>query len=245
MIACVMLRISTPQARAFQAVALSECRTVLMRFLRDEMNDYIHDLDDTELGLFSEKVIELGHSFGFITQNAIAKFSIPCAIYGALSPLDPIYKDVFYWQTRPARLRLPEDIVAATARILDVEFSRRTGDEVIVAAADIALAAPPTRTLPAVLMRAFRERFDRISEDELAMHLDLSAQCADSLGLRECDHINYYQKIALLLGARFGIDPLYPWANRALGAGAASAVRIRTLKVSVQHFIKASKWRLT
>jgi hypothetical protein len=171
-------------------------------------------------------------------------FSAPCAIYGALSFFDPLFRSLYFatldWS--PAAIcRTPDGILDALEKLLAVEFQQRSG---IAMLRDLgtALFAPGPRArrltsaevLPAFFERFFPARYSRLAAPQLAAHLAASQLAARRHGLESANAILIYQQVAFFIGSEFGSDALYPWAVKALSKDAPEDARLARLEAAIK-----------
>ena len=87
----------------------------------------------------------------------------------------------------------------------------------------------------------FPERDARLGPGQLATHLTLSEREADRLNLTDTAARCYHHAVALLLGAYFAADPLYPWAQAAIAHPSDDATRISRLRTAFKVMVRRAK----
>jgi hypothetical protein len=232
-----MLRISQQQFDALSQATEAHYRGRLVTDLRRELGAYVSDLTDAELARFVEQLLHEARGLGFVTEGEIAAFARPCVVYGSLAHLDPLFEPMFYAALTGvgARRRLSAaGVSAATAEVLCAEFSRRSGTQLVADLAGVFLGGVHPVLEPAEALEFFPERARRLPSGALEAHLIVSAREADRLNLTDPEARRIHRDVALLLGACFARDPLYPWAIAAFDAETTDMRRISRLRAALK-----------
>jgi hypothetical protein len=244
-----MLTLTEEQMTAFEGLAAHELRGRVRDFVVAELRKYVEDLSPDECDRFVAQTVDSAQTFGMEIDGDVMKFAIPCAIFGALSWLDPLFTDIyrarFDW-CRGGQRRSAEGIVGALQSVLDQEFAEASGIELMrqvdqVLLDDLghnwAVELRSLGSLSELFAQLFPSRFGRLGDGDLQAHLLASEMVARRLGLLCEEGLLTYQLIAFFLGARFAGDALYPWAGAALAVGATEEQRVRRLRVALKAFV--------
>ena len=233
-----MLTISPRQFDSFAQVCELRYRSQLAHELRRDLGAYVVDLSDPELDQFAETLCDEARSLGFSTEYEIASFARPCVVYGALSHRDPLFEPMYYASLpgAGARRRLgPAALSAATAKVLQTEFARRSGTQLVADLAAVFLSGAHPEPGPYTAIELyFPERAARLAPGALEAHLALASVEADRLGLVDLQARHVHGDVAQLLGACFARDPLYPWAIAAFAGADSDTGRIARLRTALK-----------
>jgi len=245
-----MLQLTTKQMDALRAGAATRFERGIRDFIALHLSDYVDDLAPPELALFTRQVIASARDFGFSIDADIMGFAIPCAIYGAWSWQDPIFADIYVGRLDwcpGGRRRTADGIAEALRRVLDLEFAQVFGVDLMIQLGEVfrdgwdrpwiaGIRRP--ESLPELCAAVFPARLNRLRPGDLDAHLRLSETVARRFDLQSEQAILFYQQVGLFLGARFGEDPLYPWAGVALAGGASELQRMRRLETALRAMIE-------
>lgn len=248
-----MLTLTARQMARFDATAEARFHGAVRDFLARSMGLYLDDLAPAELDRFTAQAIASARELGLATDRDVMRFTIPCAVFGALSWHDPLFADVYTSRIAwcdARRRRSAEAIVAALGRVLDREFAEVSGVELmdrldrafLAGRADPETAGLRERAgMPDLFGRFFPARLARLAPGDLEAHLGLSAAAARRVGLTGDPGILFYQQVAFFIGARFAEDRLYPWAATALAEDAPEPVRLRRLRTALRVIVRRAR----
>lgn len=232
-----MLRFSKQQFESFDAASRGVFERHLVLWLRQERSAYVDDLRDEELDLAVRFCVAECDRLRLMGEDATQAFAAAATVYGTLSARDPLFYHLYYSGLPRAGACLvhsPATIWSRLAWTLEAEFSARSGVELI---ADLARAFPGPEhaemSPEELLQKHFPERLARLEPGMLEAHLRLSEQEADKHGLSGAPARLFHRNVALLLGAHFASDPLYPWAAQAFAAEADETRKIARLNAAL------------
>jgi hypothetical protein len=217
----------------------------LASWLRTERTAYVDDLTELQLAIVSAEICAECDGLRLIGEAATRAFAAAATVYGVFSHKDPIFEPVYYAPLPRAGARLlrpPAGIWASLAQVLETEFADRSGIKLILDLEHVIIKEAHLESTPEEQMALFfPERDARLSPDQLAAHLRLSGGEADRLNLTDAAARRYHGAVALLLGAYFAADPLYPWAQAALNHPGDDATRISRLRTALKAIVRRAK----
>lgn len=242
----MMLIIREEQLARLDQGAEARFRARLSVVIRQRHGTYVDDLTDDELSVFVDAAASEARLLGLTSESELFAFVRPCVIYGALSHCDPLFEPIFCSKLPGVdgarRRRSPSGMNAALNEVLAAEFEHRSGRQLILDLARVFLDGTPPRLSPAeTLTRFFPERASRLADGVLAAHLMVAAKEADRLGLEGPGARRVHAEVALLLGACFGRDPLYPWAMRAFRPDLDEQRQISRLRAGLTQIARSAE----
>jgi len=240
-----MLIISSKQLEELGKSTRRRFEGELASWLRTERTAYVDDLTDPQLAIVAAEICAECDRLGLIGEAATRAFAAAATVYGVYSHKDPLFEPIYYVPLPRAGARLlrsPAGIWASLAQVLEVEFAERSGIRLILHL-DSVFREELHLNLPAkeLMARFFPERDARLSAGQLAAHLTLSVKEANRLNLTDTAARYYFRDVALLLGAHFAADPIYPWAQAALDHPGDDATRISRLRTAFKVIIRRAK----
>ncbi len=240
-----MLIISSKQFEELGWVTRRRFEGELASWLRTERTAYVDDLTDPQLAIVAAEICAECDRLGLIGVAATRAFAAATTVYGVYSHKDPLYEPIYYVPLPRAGARLlrpPAGIWASLAQVLEKEFTERSGINLILDL-DSAFREEVRLDLSAkeLMARFFPERDARLGPGQLAAHLTLSEGEANRLNLTDTAARHYHRNVALLLGAYFAADPIYPWAQAALDHPGDDATRISRLRTAFKVIVRRAK----
>lgn len=240
-----MFQILKQNLREFEEESKQRLVKRLAEWLRCERTAYVDDLSEQELLTLSEEIIEQSSALGFVDEVSIRAMAAVASVFGAFAYADPLFEPIFYSALPRPGARLmhsPLGIWLGLADLLEIEFHRRSGTELIIALGNAFLGEFHPEFEPMELLRDhFPERAARLSKAQLDEHLQLSEAEALRLGLCDPRALRYYRDVGLLLGAHFAKDPLYPWAQAAFASGRDDMAKVARLRTALRVIVKRAR----
>ena len=214
----------------------------LASWLRTERTAYVDDLTDPQLAVVAAEICGECDRLGLIGEAATRAFGAAATVYGVYSHKDPLFTSIYYAALPRAGaqlLRTPPGIWSSLAEVLETEFAERSGiDLMLDLDKEFLEGKPPNLPAKELVAKFFPERDARLSPGQLDSHLALSAGEADRLNLTDTSARRFHRDVALLLGAYFAVDPLYPWAQTALDHSSDDATRISRLRTTLKVIVR-------
>lgn len=240
-----MLTISSNHLKWLDKSTRHHFEVELAGWLRSERTAYVDDLTDPQLACVVAEICAECDRLGLIGEAATRAFAAAATVYGVYSHKDPLFESIYYvpLPRGGARLlRTPAGIWSSLANVLEVEFVKRSGISLVLHI-DSVFNEEIHLKLPAkdLMAELFPERESRLSTEQLAAHLTLSAEEANRLDLTDTQARYYFRDVALLLGAHFASDPIYPWAQTALNHPGDDATRISRLRTAFKVIVRRAK----
>ena len=240
-----MLTISSKQFEELGKSTRRRFEGELASWLRTERTAYVDDLTDSQLAVVATEICAECDRLGLIGEAATRAFAAAATVYGVYSHKDPLFEQIYYVPLPRAGARLlrsPAGIWASLAQVLEAEFAKRSGIELILHL-DSVFREEMHLKLPAkdLMIGLFPERAARLNARQLADHLALSVQEANRLNLTDTAARYYFRDVALLLGSHFAADPLYPWAQAAFDHPGDDATRISRLRTAFKVIVRRAK----
>ncbi len=240
-----MLIISSKQFEELGKSTRRRFEAELASWLRTERTAYVDDLTDPQLAIVAAEISAECDQLGLIGKAATRAFAAAATVYGVYSHKDPLFEPIYYVPLPRAGARLlrpPAGIWASLAQVLETEFTKRSGIKLILDLDSAFGKEAHLKFTPEELMaRFFPERDARLAPWQLAAHLTLSEAEADRLNLTDTAARRYHRDVALLLGAYFSADPIYPWAQAALDHPGDDASRISRLHTAFKVIVRRAK----
>lgn len=240
-----MLIISSKQLEELGKSCRRRFEAELASWLRTERTAYVDDLTDPQLAIVAAEICAECDRLGLIGEAATRAFAAAATVYGVYSHRDPLFEPIYYVPLPRAGARLlrpPAGIWASLAQVLEMEFSKRSGIKLILDLDSAFHKEAHLKFTPEELMaRFFPERNARLGSGQLAAHLTLAEGEANRLNLTDTAARCYHHAVALLLGAYFAADPIYPWAQTALDHPSDDAMRISRLSTGFQVIVRRAK----
>lgn len=240
-----MFRISKQTLREFEKESKRTFIKRLAEWLRCERTAYVDDLSEQELLKLAEEIFEQSNTLGFVDEVSIQAMAAVASVFGAFAYADPLFEPIFYAALPRPGARLmhsPLGIWRGLADLLDLEFHRRSGTELIIALGDAFQGDFHPEFEPMELLCGhFPERAARLSKAQLDEHLQLSEAEASRLGLRDPQARRYHRDVGLLLGAHFAKDPLYPWAQAAFNSDRDDMAKVARLRTALRVIVRRAR----
>jgi len=238
-------RISSKQLEELGKSTRRQFEVELASWLRTERTAYVDDLTDPQLVIVAAEISAECDRLGLIGEVATRAFAAAATIYGVYSHKDPLFEPIYYAPLPLAGARLlrsPTGIWASLAQVLETEFAERSGIKLILDLDSAFSKDVHLKFMPKELMERFLpERNARLGPGQLEAHLTLSEAEADRLNLTDTAARRYHHAAALLLGAHFAADPIYPWAQVALDHPGDDATRISRLRTAFKVIVRRAK----
>lgn len=240
-----MLVISSKQREELGKSTRHRFEVKLASWLRTERTAYVDDLTDSELAIVVAKICAECDQLGLIGEEATRAFAAAATVYGVYSHKDPLFEPIYYVPLPRAGARLlrpPAGIWASLAQVLEAEFSERSGIRLILDLESASHKEAQLKFTPEERMALFfPERNARLDSGRLTAHLAISEREADRLRLTDTTARRYHRDVALLLGAYFSTDPIYPWAQVALDHPSDDASRISRLRTAIKVIVQRAR----
>jgi len=242
------MQLSQGQFRGLQIASRTKFETELASWLRSNRTAYVDDLTDPELTRVAKTVCDRCDTLGLYGENATRAFGSAATVYGAYSEIDPMFEDIYYAALPRASARVRHTapgIWQALAKVLDAEFTARTGNELIVSLGRAFCGDTyPDMSAEDVLQAYFPERHARLTPAQIKAHLAHSEYQAKRLGLQDPMALRFHRDVGLLLGAYFSIDPLYPWVQKAFAHDGDDMAKVSRLRAALLVIVRQAEQAL-
>lgn len=239
------MQLSEDQFSSFQNFSRSQFEAELAGWLRTNRTAYVGDLTDRELTRVAKAVCARCDELELFGESSTRAFGSAATVYGVYSEIDPIFEDIYYAALPRAAARMRHHatgIWEGLAKVLDTEFSTRSGTELIVSLGKAFCGdSYPDLSAEEVLQTYFPERHARLTPDQIKAHLAHSDYQAKRLGLEQPVALRFHRDVGLLLGAYFSIDPLYPWAQKAFAHEGDDMAKISRLRTALMVIVRQAE----
>lgn len=241
----VAVRLSDTQYENLETFSRGRYERELAAWLRDTRTAYVDDLTDKQLLQVAKSVCAQCDALKLFGEDATRAFGAAATVYGVYSYNDPLFQDIYYAHLPRSGAQLrhgPKGIWDALAKVLTAEFCERDGNALIVSLGHAFCGETyPDMTPDEVLASYFPERHARLSQAQIAAHVAHSDFQASRLGLTQPMAHRFHRDVALLLGAHFSIDPLYPWAITAFQHTGDDMAKISRLRAALTVIVRKSE----
>lgn len=242
------MRLSETQFEGLESFSRSQFEAELAAWLRENRAGYVDDLTDKQLLQVAKSICTQCDDLKLFGEDATRAFGAAATVYGVYSYNDPMFQDIYYAALPRGGARMrhgPQGIWDMLAKTLTAEFSERTGHQLIVSLGR-AFCGDSYPDMPAeeILASYFPERHARLSATQIAEHVAHSDFQAARLGLEQPMAVRFHRDVALLLGAYFSIDPLYPWAITAFRHKGDDMAKIARLRTALMVIVRKSEQAL-